>query len=800
VTRARTSFPQGLGMSALAAATAWAGMLGWRQLTSDAAGGFLVPLLLLGALVALLGAVLRWLRAPLLVVLAAQVALATVWILGTVTGSGAPVPDNFEAFGAAWDAAVDSAQQYVAPVPSTVPPIHPLLLVAGGAAIVVVDLLAVGLHRVPASGLVLLATYSLPVSVVGGGIAWWAFVVPAAGFLVMLFVQHDQQLSRWGRQVDDDDELSDPAGFGVRTGAVRGSALAIGSTATAVAIFVPLVVPTLDLQLLDGPGPGGDGKVQVADPLVDMRRDLSRGQDVPLMWVSTPADRRPEYLRLAVLTRYAGDSWTPGDRDIPDDQIAQGEMPVLQGVSTAVDRKETPYNVRISAELESQWLPTTQHVADINAGSAWRYDRSTMDFLSVSDDLDTAGKAYGFTGISLDVDPEAMDDTISGASAVDPVFTEVPATLPSTIRSLAAGVTGNAPTRFQKAQALQRWFREDGGFEYDLSTVESKGSDYGDLVSFLEEGGRRGYCEQFAASMALMARTLGIPSRVAIGFLRPRAAGPNTWEYSAWDMHAWPELYFHGSGWVRFEPTPPARTGDVPTYTTAELAPERDVPAAPGPTSASDQLPDRGEQPTGADEGTTDDAAGFPWRPVGGGLAGLVAVVALLLVPRAVRGSRRDRRWRSGGIEAVWDELRDVAVDLGHGWPAGRSPREVGRWLAMRFGAPRPRAERAERPRQGRDLAPEAVAALGRLVGDLERSRYARDPVVDEPDGVEARRADAGVVSRALVDGVSPRVERRARWWPRSVVTRERRVAAEKAERPVAGTGSVPSGLVDHVG
>lgn len=796
MTRPHTSLPHGLLLSFLSAGTAWASVLAWRGLTWDAADGFIVPLFFAGILTAGIGALGRWLRVPLVLVLLLQVVVVGMWVLATVTGSGLPTSTTLDAFTSAWAAGVESAQTYVAPVPSTAPPIHPLLLVGGALALVAVDLLACALQRVSISGLVLLTTYSLPVTLIGDEMPWWAFAVPAAGFLGMLFVQHDQQLSRWGRQVDQDDATADPAGFGVRTGAVRGSALAIGGTATTLAVFLPLLVPTLDLSLLDGPGTGGSGKIEVADPLVDMRRDLSRGRDVPLMWVSTPG-RKPEYFRLAVLTRYNGDSWTPGDRDIPDNQIAQGQMPALHGVSTSLEQTETPYNVRVSQEFESEWLPTTQHVSEITAGLSWRYDRRTMDFMSINDELTTAGKTYSLTGVSVDPDPESMDDTVSGASAVDPVFTQVPATLPTPIRSIAEGVTGAQDTRFRKARALQQWFREDGGFTYNLEAVESTGSGFGDLVSFLEQGGREGYCEQFAAAMAIMARTLGIPARVAIGFLEPRAAGPNTWEFSAWDMHAWPELYFPGSGWVRFEPTPSARAGSVPGYTTEQLAP--DPEDVTGPTGrAEEPLPERGADGPAAEDSAADDAAGggFPWWPVAGGLVALLLAGLVLLVPRAVRRSRRDRRWRAGGIEEAWQELRDVATDLGHGWPAGRSPRVLGQWLGLRFGAHRSRAERAERPRRGLDLAPEASAAVDRLVAELERARYARTSL---PGDAGERRADVEAVTRALRDGVSPRVESRAEWWPRSVVKRERPVAAERAERQVVTSGS-SSGAVDHVG
>ncbi len=101
-------------------------------------------------------------------------------------------------------------------------------------------------------------------------------------------------------------------------------------------------------------------------------------------------------------------------------------------------------------------------------------------------------------------------------------FIELPDDFPSFVRTLAQEVTRDVPSRYEKAVALQDWFREDGGFEYSLEQVDP-GNGADELVAFLTEGdgGRVGYCEQFAASMAVMARSLGIPARVAVGFLEP---------------------------------------------------------------------------------------------------------------------------------------------------------------------------------------------------------------------------------------------------------------------------------------
>ena len=76
---------------------------------------------------------------------------------------------------------------------------------------------------------------------------------------------------------------------------------------------------------------------------------------------------------------------------------------------------------------------------------------------------------------------------------------------------------------------------------------------------------KQGYCVQFATAMIMMARSAGIPARMAIGFL-PGSATQGVWTVTAADAHAWPELYLDGIGWTRFEPTPAVRSGAPPVY------------------------------------------------------------------------------------------------------------------------------------------------------------------------------------------------------------------------------------------
>ncbi|CAB4947011.1 unannotated protein [freshwater metagenome] len=773
-----STLPHQLRIAGIALLAAWVTVLSWSVLTA----GFArvgIPLLMIGVVLSGGGALARWARLPAAAIVATQVVLGALLVLGTTTGSPLPTPGNVDAFLLALDGALESSRSYAAPVQLGVPPVHPLLLIGGTLIVLLVDVIACTLRRAPVAGLVLLAAYTLPVAVTGEAVSWWLFAAIAALFLTLVFLQHADHVTSWGRSPE-----ADRSSFSVRTGAIGNTAVALGAAAIALAVVVPAAVPTMSMSVFDGNGPG-TREVEVQDPMVDLRRDLSRGQDIPLLWVTT-AGPRPTYLRLSVLTRFNGSSWTPGDREIPDTQTATGALPPLDGVNASLPRKEYKYDVRVGPDFASTWLPTTAQVSRIAAGTDWRYDVGTRDFIGARDGVTTADRTYDFTGVELDYDAQAMNDAVSGAGSVAGTYTDVPSSLNNEIRRLAATVTADAPTRFQKAQLLQQWFRTDGGFRYDVAQAESAGSGGADLRAFLLED-RVGYCEQFAASMAIMSRVVGIPSRVAVGFLAPERSTNGAWEFSSHDLHAWPELYFPGSGWVRFEPTPQARATQTPAYTEAEFEAVTESPT-PSASRSTELLPERGEEPT-ADTGAADpDTTSIPWVPIIASVLGLALLALLLLTPRLVRGARRRRRL-DGDIEDLWVELRDVAQDLGHAWPAGRSPRRVGDWLGRLLAAPAAGHDRPDRPRRGRDQAPEAAYALDRLVVALERSRYARDP---ESFTAAQHAHDADLVEQALVAGVTPREVRRASWWPASVVGRR------TTWRPRGRAGTAQSETPDH--
>jgi transglutaminase-like putative cysteine protease len=774
-------FAPGLVVGLVGLATTWVALTAWQGFVSQPTT-YLNRVAVVGAVVVTLGAVLRWRAAPRWLTALLQVLVAAAIVSWQITGSPLPVGGSAAEIGHALDLAVDSARTYSAPIGPNVPPLWPLLLVCGAVFVVLVDVVACTYRRVPGSGLVLLAIYSVPSGLLDDGPGWGSFAIAAAGFLLLLHLDARENLQRWGRPLGPDD--ASPWGHGnpVRE-AARAGAGRIGVTAVALALVVPAFVPVLGTDLFNLGGGGSGGDIRIRKPIADMRRDLERGEDVPLVQVQTD-DPSPSYLRISVLNRFTGQEWSSGDRDVDSENTASGALPPPAGLAESVPRDQYDYQVRITDELDSTWLPTQFPASAVRADGDWRFDPATMDFLAADKDLDTRGIAYSLTSVVPHYGTDGRYFRDPAAGAVSDEVLDLPTGIPPIVRDLARSITRPADNDYERALMLQRFFRQDGGFVYDLRKAPA-GTGNGTLEAFLSPGGRVGYCEQFASAMAVMARILGIPSRVAVGFLEPDPLGDGLYEYSSHDLHAWPELYFAGAGWVRFEPTPSGRVESVPDYSRVPLDGIGEENTSNATSSSASNggtatvAPNRPtNRPSTAPEDTASDSSGAGRHTgrnlaVGGGaLLVLLLVAAAVLGPRSVRRTARRVRL-GGGPDELWAELRATAVDLGVPWPDGRSPAEVGAVLVDRLGDPS--AEQLERPRTGADVAPEAARALARVVLAVERARYARPGAAGAAGGgvgtLEAVdvEADVALVAASLAAGVTPRERRRAEWLPRSV-------------------------------
>ncbi len=139
---------------------------------------------------------------------------------------------------------------------------------------------------------------------------------------------------------------------------------------------------------------------------------------------------------------------------------------------------------------------------------------------------------------------------------ISPVYLQLPALDPR-IPILAASITQSASSSYDKAAQLQDYLRTH--FSYTLQLPAQPVKD--PVANFLFER-RQGHCEYFASSMAVMLRSLGIPSRVVNGF-HGGEFNQLTGDYivRARDAHSWVEAYFPGEGWITFDPTPAGASG-----------------------------------------------------------------------------------------------------------------------------------------------------------------------------------------------------------------------------------------------
>ncbi|MEO6941647.1 MAG: transglutaminase-like domain-containing protein, partial [Terrimesophilobacter sp.] len=231
---------------------------------------------------------------------------------------------------------------------------------------------------------------------------------------------------------------------------------------------------------------------------------------------------------------------------------------------------------------------------------------------------------------------------------------------------------------------------------------------------------KSGYCIHFASAMAVLARPLGIPSRVAVGLLPGEkqdqtVEGRTSYRVTTQDVHAWAELYFDGIGWTRFEPTP--GRGFVPTYADkatpgVPIPPTTTTPSAT-PTPTPTTAPTNSAKPINPNDPTASSGNGaMPIAWLWSVLI-LLGAMLLLLVPAIVRIVQRRVRLRRLGkgyplAQTGWKELLQSVNDLGVDVSSTATPREAAGVIA-----------RAAR------LSGSGQAILDSVLGLVERQSFA---------------------------------------------------------------------------
>ena len=743
--------PAALPSLALAALSTAAALTLGRVFQS---GRFVLPVVAAVLLAHFLGFVARtrsWSLVDALSLSMSGLAIYLIWVLAPhTTLYGIPTADTFRVLADRLGDGVHELRTAVVPAPAT-----------NGA--IVLSVLVVWVMAAAADALAFWRRATIGAVAPSLALFVWASTLgtdslatrTTAGYfvaaLLFLLVQHQSLLAQ-GR-----------AAFSGRRFRGGASVMVLGAVAGAVAVLGGLVLgpalPGADADpLIDVRGLGpSDRSYQVEPPLARIGEDFAGRGRIEVFTVRSP---REEYWRVAALDRYEstnGGEWTLS---------AQGRGEVQDGLHAPVDATMLRQEFHITG-LADRWLPAAFRPVQVEGGDDPLVVKSSSTLVSTHadpTDLTYTVNSRQPPGAVQPLTAAQIDGTGAPLPPEMRAFTKLPADFPSDVRDTAVTVTAGAATPYDRARALEHFFLDPAqGFHYSLDVdLRADAQSQNAISQFLQS--RTGFCVQFASSFTAMARAVGLPARVAVGYTPGRYDSiSNLYRVTSEDAHAWGEVWLAGLGWTRFEPTPdsdlpggsrlpggarvPAPSGSAPS------TPAPTTPSQPAPTTAAPQPAPGGTAQIDIDAPVAGGSRGgftFDWRIaaalIAGAAAGVIGVAVLIL---AAKHRRRNRRRHdpdpAAAVTGAWEEVLDRLSEAGVDRQPTRTPLEL--------------ADVAH------DRLPDAVAPpLRHLAETYSAARYGS--VV--PDAEVARTAwrAASSVTAALRAGASARERVRRRLDP----------------------------------
>jgi hypothetical protein len=325
-----------------------------------------------------------------------------------------------------------------------------------------------------------------------------------------------------------------------------------------VAAGVPVAAALGLVAVLTGPylpvsGTPYDPRETVKAP-PPQQRDSVSPLDRVSAWLQSPDQQMftvhtttPENWRLAVLDRFDGVTWVSGANFVP----AGSRVPPPKGhvPGARVEQRFTIQN------LPGVWVPAADRPRTID-GLGVIVD-PVSGVLTSARPL-RSGETYTVTSEARDYDTGKLTDAEPARDPEAQAATALPESAGTTaanaqvpgFRKLAEEITEGESSGFQRAARIAGYLQSAA--RYDVTGLP--GHTYAQLNYFLTRS-KRGTSEQFATAFAVLARSVGLPTRVVVGF-RPGVGGDGTFQVRSGDVIVWPEVDFAGFGWVPFYPTP----------------------------------------------------------------------------------------------------------------------------------------------------------------------------------------------------------------------------------------------------
>jgi transglutaminase-like putative cysteine protease len=704
-------------------------------------GAVAVAAVVLGA-----GFAVRWFRGPGIVVSLVEIVVwaalltaafgrdtALLWVI--------PTFDTFSLGSLLLQSASEDIALGAAPLDAG-PALSFLIVGAVGVLAIMIDHVVVTARMPLLAAVGLVAISLIPSIAVPGEVDLVAFALLGASILFLLGVD---TRARHRGTTPPSEEPSRGAGTASAT------AVGIGVVAVVVALVATPLLPS-PLARAGGMGTGAGGST--IDPSLELGDDLRQPGAVEVLRMRWSGDGAP-YLRVATLSQFDGSVWDPDEGATAPLDEDGADLP-RTNVDGGVEVLENRASVEI-VDLNSRWAPVTYPAIDVTGlDGQWRAMPGNGTVLA--DGESVQGQTYDVVSALPEPTLEQIRGTEAGGTDDEAAY-DLPREMPEVIAATAAEVAADAGSDYDALVALQSWFR-GSNFGYSLDAPVADGFDgtgVDAIADFLTV--REGYCVHFASAFAVMARTMGMPSRIVVGYLpgtssSEQVEGETVYSVQSTQLHAWPEVHFEGIGWVPFEPTNSLGTPtsfasgatSAPGSSPSQAPEESAAAATPTPTSSAGGLAPE-DRELGATGMGGSAASDNPWPSIFA-----LVVVALLLAPGVFRAVRRRRRLaaaRRGDAAAAWLSVQELALDLGIPVPAAESPRAFGARLAAQRGA------------EG--------AAMDTLVAAIEHASYA-----GEDRAVAGERlADAVTAASAgLLDTVSPSRRLLVRMFPRSLVVR----------------------------
>lgn len=400
-------------------------------------------------------------------------------------------------------------------------------------------------------------------------------------------------------------------------------------------------------------------------------------------------------VRVAVMDQYDGMVYNVTDGGAGS---SSAFGPLRSNMSPDAEGIPVTLQVEID-EYRGVWLPDAGAVSDIDftGDRAEELRRSAYYNTATGTAVVTAKLGQGDTYSVDTILPNEYDDTQIDDAPFGTVPLPKQSNVPEELTSLAAETVAGAESSIEQVRALESFLAEGGFFSHGLEgEVLSRAGHTAERISTLIGGDQMiGDDEQYAVAMALLAREVGIPARVVMGFYPDEEqAGDAVFTATGDNIHAWVEVNFEGLGWLTFNPTPPEDKVPNDQNTKPKVDPKPQVLQPPPPPQEPVDLP-----PTLPDDRKGDDETLNILGIIGailaiGGIS--LGVLALLASPfiligawkAARRRTRRNAARTADRISGGWDELADRAVDYGARIPPGGTRAEEAASVAATLTVP----------------------------------------------------------------------------------------------------------------